>query len=160
MSCIIKDHTYFLSHLTEIIPLGGGWTWKVGVSLALNYGKGFPLIPRVLQNPSREGLWPKPSSSPSSKGPRGKRETGLMSTSPYKMLVEIVLRHSWVLCGGWETWEDVEPPWRVKTRSNWTALPMCKQHEDIRSSFCHRSERENFLENKKCFFPLKSTTKA
>lgn len=60
------------------------------------------------------------------------------------MLVEIVLRHSWVLCGGWETWEDAEPPWRMKTRSNWTALPM--------SSFCHRSERENFLENKKCFF--------
>lgn len=23
---------------------------------------------------------------------------------------------------------------------------------DIKSSFCHRSERENFLENKKCFF--------
>lgn len=69
--------------------------------------------------------------------------------------MEIVLRHSWVLCRGWDTWEDVEPPWRMKTRSNWTVLPMCKQNEDIKSSFCHRSERENFLENKKCFiFPL------
>lgn len=46
-----------------------------------------------------------------------KGRTTIISPSPHKVLVEIVLRHPWVLCGGWETWEDAGTPWRMTTRS-------------------------------------------
>lgn len=47
----------------------------------------------------------------------GERGTVLISPIPTQGSWEIVLRHSWVLCGGWDTWEDAGALWRMTTRS-------------------------------------------
>lgn len=130
------------------------------MSLALNYEKGFPLIPGVLQTLSTERICDQNHlHQPSSKWPSDKRENGLISTIPLQdacgNCASTFLGAVWRLGDTGRSRTFVKNENQIKV-SNWAARPTCKQNEDMRSSFCHRLERENFLENKKCFFFLKS----